>query len=285
MGWIDQRGSTVLTRNECLRLLALHAGGVGRVGVATSGAPLIVPVNYRMLGPDVLLQIGRGTMLDAVDRGYPLGFEVDRDVPPDAWSVYVRGRARRLEGVPGVAQAMAGGATAVVPQPGTALVVIRSDVVSGRQFPLPDDRMGEMTSRELGELALRPPVRLAADATIRDVAAAMEAEQAPAVVLGEHPMWLVSEHDLVGALAAGLEPGSAACQVATRVPLWATTTTTVEEAAALMARHCVEHLIVITADGALVGVLSRREALRHLVQERDQSPGRAVTSASAGLRV
>ncbi len=40
MGWIDQRGSEVLGRNECLRLLAVlavRAGGVGRVGLVDAG--------------------------------------------------------------------------------------------------------------------------------------------------------------------------------------------------------------------------------------------------------
>jgi len=279
MGWIDQRGSFVLRRNECLRLLSLHAGGVGRLGVATNGAPVIVPVNYRMLGPDVLLQIGRGTMLDAVEHHRAVAFEVDSELPPEAWSVYVRGPARRLECSAALAAATPAGAAPSVPHPGTALVVVRSDVVSGRRFPLPPAGLGVgAPSRPLAAIGMRRPVRVRAGTTIRGAAAAMEAEQVSAVVLGDHPTWLVSEHDLVGGLAAGLSPDSAAADVATRTPLWATTTTTVEDAVALMAKHCLEHLLVITAEGELVGVLSRREALRLLVQERDQSPIDRVTS-------
>ncbi len=120
-------------------------------------------------------------------------------------------------------------------------------------------------SRELGEIGLRPPIRIGRDATIREAAAAMEDAQVSSVLLGDHPTWLVSEHDLVGALAAGLDPEEQASEVATRTVLWATTTTTVAEAAAMMAKHCVHHLLVITADATPVGVLSIREALRQLL--------------------
>jgi CBS domain-containing protein len=286
MGWIDERGSEVLPRNECLRLLTLHAGGVGRVGVAANGAPLILPVNYRMLGPDVVVQVGRGTMLDAVERHCALAFEVDSERPPDAWSVYVRGPARRLEPRTLHVDAAPVGAAPSVPHPGTALVVIRSDVVSGRRFPVHSGVLdAARTSRMLGSIGLRQPVRMTRDATIRDAAASMEAEHVPVIVLGAHPMWIVSEHDLVGALAAGLSPDSFAADVATRTPLWATTTTTVADAVALMAKHCLEHLLVITAEGELVGVLSRNEALRRRVEEQDESPWRPVTSAGAAAGV
>ncbi|HZQ58785.1 MAG TPA: pyridoxamine 5'-phosphate oxidase family protein [Acidimicrobiales bacterium] len=279
MGWIDQRGSSVLPRNECLRLLTLHAGGVGRVGVATNGAPVIVPVNYRMMGSDVLVQVGRGTVLDAVEHHRAIAFEVDSELPPEAWSVYVRGPARRLECSAALAAPTPAGAAPSVPHPGTALVVIRSDVVSGRRFPVPPVGLEAGTpSRPLAAIGMRRPVCVRAGTTIRGAAAAMEAEQVSGVVLGDHPAWLVSEHDLVGGLAAGLSPDSPAADVATRAPLWATTTTTVQGAVALMAKHCLEHLLVITAEGELVGVLSRREALRLLVQERDQSPAGARTS-------
>jgi CBS domain-containing protein len=287
MAWLDQRGSAVLPRNECIRLLALYAGGVGRVGIVNDGRPLIMPVNYRMLGEDVLVHIGRGTMLDAVERSSVLAFEVDSALPPEAWSVYVRGPARIVEHPSVLADARPTGPGPIVPHPGAVDVVIRSDVVSGRRFPMPrlHHDVGATPSRTLDALGLRPPVRVSGDATIRDAASAMEAAQTSSVVLGDHPMWLVSEHDLIGGLAAGLDPASDARNVATRAPLWVTTSSTVEDAAAVMAKHCVEHLLVITAEGELVGVLSRREALRLLVEERDQRPEVRVTSASAAQPV
>jgi CBS domain-containing protein len=137
--------------------------------------------------------------------------------------------------------------------------------VSGRRFAVRPHVPGGLGGRPLAEVALRPPVGVGREATIREAASAMEEAQVSSVLLGEHPAWLVTEHDLVGALAAGLEPDEPAGQVATRSPLWATTTTTVGDAAAMMAKHCVQHLLVRTSGGELVGVLSRREALRQLL--------------------
>jgi CBS domain-containing protein len=271
--WTDQRGSEVLPRNECVRLLWVHAGGVGRVGVAANGQAFIMPVNYRMLGEDVVVRIGRGSMLGAVEQRSVLAFEVDSAELPEAWSVYVRGPARIADHPSVRAHAHPLGAGPIVPHPGTVDVVIRSDVVSGRRFPLlvPDDREAASVG-SLGAVPLRPPVRASSGATIREVAAAMEAAQISAIVLGEHPIEVVSEHDLIGGLAAGLDPASPARDVATRTPIWVTTASTVEDAAAVMAKHGAQHLLVITAEGELVGVLSRREAIRRLVVERDQSP-------------
>jgi len=279
VGWIDRRGASVLPRNECVRLLWVHAGMVGRIGVVVDGRPLIMPVNYRMLGEDVLVEIGPGTMLEAVDRGSVLAFEADSALPPEAWSVYVRGPARRADRAQ-VQRASPGGA-ALVPEPGGVPVVIRSDVVSGRRFEVhPRSRGTASPSRELGTLRLPPPVRVPAGTTIKEAAATMGAAESSAVVVGDHRMALVSEHDLVAALAAGLGPCSPVGEVASGTPLWVTTTSTVEDAAAVMARHNVQHLLVITADGMLVGVLSRREALRRLIEERDQSPWSVMTSAA-----
>jgi len=133
MGWIDQRGSEVLPRNECLRLLALNAGGVGRVALAHDGRVVIEPVNYRVLDDDIVLQVGPGMMLDAVDQGAVLTFEVDSVAPPTAWSVSARGPARRIS--PDLAaKALPARGAPLVRDPGATFARIRTDVVSGRRF-------------------------------------------------------------------------------------------------------------------------------------------------------
>ena len=53
--WLDRRGSEVLARNECRRLLALGAGGVGRVGLVEPEGVLVLPVNYGMLDEDIVI--------------------------------------------------------------------------------------------------------------------------------------------------------------------------------------------------------------------------------------
>ena len=52
--WIDARGSEVLDAPECQRLLAIGAkeGLHGHLGIALDGAPLVLPVNYLVHGPD-----------------------------------------------------------------------------------------------------------------------------------------------------------------------------------------------------------------------------------------
>jgi uncharacterized protein len=136
MGWIDQRGSHVLPRNECLRLLAIHAGGVGRIGLVDSGHAVIEPMIYRMLDHDVVVQVGPGSMLDAAEHQSIVSFEIDNVEPPEAWSVLVRGPARRVADDAVTDHARPATARPLVPEPGSSFVVIRTDVVSGRRFPL-----------------------------------------------------------------------------------------------------------------------------------------------------
>ena len=97
--WIDQHGSEVLQRNECLRLLALVAneGGVCRLAVATSGAPIIVPVNFAYENEGVVIRIAKGTIGD-IAFGSLVAIEVDRvdEGAGEAWSVLLRGFARVL---------------------------------------------------------------------------------------------------------------------------------------------------------------------------------------------
>jgi nitroimidazol reductase NimA-like FMN-containing flavoprotein (pyridoxamine 5'-phosphate oxidase superfamily) len=135
--WIDQRGSEVLTRNECRRLLAVKAGGIGRVGLIKDEQVAIVPVNYAMVDDDVLIQVGSGDMLDAATKATLVAFEVD-DVSASegvAWSVLVQGLAT-LVPEDKTLEAGASRVAPLVPEPGHSLVRIRTGVLSGRRFPL-----------------------------------------------------------------------------------------------------------------------------------------------------
>lgn len=133
--WIDQRGSEVLTRNECRRLLAVKAGGIGRVGFAVDGQVVIIPVNYQITDQDVVILVGMGAILDAAQRETIVGFEIDDVSAEDgvAWSVLVQGLATVMS----EAQVPASTPISVnplVPEPGTSLVRIRTGVLSGRRF-------------------------------------------------------------------------------------------------------------------------------------------------------
>lgn len=135
--WIDQRGSEILGRPECLRLLALEAeaGGVGRLAVSREGAPLVRPVNFAYHGGELLVLLGDGYLGEVVPDQL-VAFEIDRvDTTAGlAWSVLVRGYARRLH--PEADFGAGAWPRPLAPIPGDRLVAIRTDVVSGRRFPL-----------------------------------------------------------------------------------------------------------------------------------------------------
>lgn len=121
------------------------------------------------------------------------------------------------------------------------------------------------TGPVLADVALQPPLRVGRGTTLREVAAAMEDAQVSCVLVGTGPPWVVTEHDLAGALAAGCGPDIPVDQVATRTPEWATVTSTVAEAIELMVHHGIRHLLVLTADGTLRGILGLADATRALL--------------------
>lgn len=123
------------------------------------------------------------------------------------------------------------------------------------------------TEQTIGEAALAPPVRLASDATLRSAAGVMAETGLTCVLVGEGAPRVLTDHDLAAAVAAALPGDAPAIDVATREPIWATTSTTVAEAVALMTGNGVRHLVVLSATGAVLGVLSLLEATRRLLDE------------------
>lgn len=94
---VDRTGVEVIDRDECLRLLrGLH---VGRLGVVAGGEPLILPVNYAVVGETVVFRSAPGSKLDQGPRT-PACFEVDEfdDDLRSGWSVLVAGRLEEIDG-------------------------------------------------------------------------------------------------------------------------------------------------------------------------------------------
>lgn len=140
--WIDERGSEVLPIPECHRLLAVGAEEHrhGHLGVAQPGAPLVLPLDYAVYGPDVVVRIGEG-LFHRLD-GHLVAFQVDGVTAPSAgeagapeqvWSVLLQGLAiEETDQIP----------SRHIPhprvaEPGRRVVLIRGDVVTGRRFSLP----------------------------------------------------------------------------------------------------------------------------------------------------
>lgn len=84
----------MLSRRECLQRLG--KGGVGRVAVTVGALPAIFPINYAMLGDDIVFRTGPGTKLAAALDEAIVAFEVDCSdaLFHSGWSVLVVGPAR-----------------------------------------------------------------------------------------------------------------------------------------------------------------------------------------------
>lgn len=98
----DRVGMEVLDAEECRTPLRVHPVHVGRVGfTADDGAPVVLPVNFRLDGDDVVMRTGEGAILAAVRAGRPLAFQADQLDPAwqDGWSVRVQGVATEITGI------------------------------------------------------------------------------------------------------------------------------------------------------------------------------------------
>lgn len=86
-----------LSRSECEGLLRL--GVVGRVAIATSTGPHILPLNYAVSHGDVVVCTSPYSVLGTYGRDSLLAFEIDHFEHPrhHGWSVVVRGRASAVE--------------------------------------------------------------------------------------------------------------------------------------------------------------------------------------------
>jgi CBS domain-containing protein len=133
-----------------------------------------------------------------------------------------------------------------------------------------------MATREprLGELEFDPGVRVPGDTTVRAVAGVMENTGLSCVLVGAGPPAVVTEHDIAGAVAAGLSGETLVGQLATREPVWATTSTTVRDALGLMIGNGIRHLVVLAPGGEVAGVVSLLEATRWLLDMTTPVPTR-----------
>jgi len=130
---LNDDGLDILTEGECRRLLT--QARVGRVVIATGGIAVVFPVNYGVIGGDILFFTGDGTKMAAAAAGMTVTFEVDAiDVDQESgWSVLVVGEASLAE------PRLKARAEAIGIYPWAAgqrhrLVRVRPDVVTGRRI-------------------------------------------------------------------------------------------------------------------------------------------------------
>jgi nitroimidazol reductase NimA-like FMN-containing flavoprotein (pyridoxamine 5'-phosphate oxidase superfamily) len=90
-----ERALRTLSPAECLGLL--EAGGIGRVGFASTDGIKMLPVNFAVTGKAILFRTAPDTLL-AVHADGPVSFEADHldQAHREGWSVLVHGHAHTV---------------------------------------------------------------------------------------------------------------------------------------------------------------------------------------------
>lgn len=124
----------VLSRARCLELLG--GGSVGRVVFTQRALPTALPVNYALLGDDVVFRTATGSKLSMALARSVVAFQAD-DIDPvsrTGWSVLVQGWATLLTRPDAVARARALPIHSWAPGDRWHFVHIRSEFVSGHEL-------------------------------------------------------------------------------------------------------------------------------------------------------
>lgn len=131
----DRNGLEVLTRAECLQLLA--GATVGRLAFVQCGVPVILPVNFALLDEDIVVRTGTGAKLRATAGDGLFSFEADAiDLSAETgWSVVVTGPAEELRRPDDIVRAEALGLRSWAREATGRFIRIRADTVEGRQLP------------------------------------------------------------------------------------------------------------------------------------------------------
>lgn len=130
---VDHDGLEILPRAECMRLLGTAA--VGRLALTTGALPTVLAVNFILHGNDIVFRTSHDTKLDAATRDAVVAFEAD-DIDAatrTGWSVVVTGVAREVTDPGLLAQDWVRDLPRWVPQSGSRVVAVSTDLVSGRR--------------------------------------------------------------------------------------------------------------------------------------------------------
>jgi nitroimidazol reductase NimA-like FMN-containing flavoprotein (pyridoxamine 5'-phosphate oxidase superfamily) len=142
-----QSGMEIISRQECLRLLATQR--VGRLGFIVGDQPMVLPINFAVQGDVVVFRTGEGSKLEAALLA-KVALEVDDVdfVAGTAWSVVVQGVAEEITNADDwVAEELRRDA-APTWAPGLTehYVRINPSLISGRRLPLPEAPVGGLST-------------------------------------------------------------------------------------------------------------------------------------------
>ena len=140
---VDRNGLEVLDRADCLRLLGRAT--LGRIGITVGALPMVLPVNFRLVGDRIVLRTTAGTKLDAATRGAIVAFEADDFEPMShaGWSVVVTGEAREVTDPTERAELASANIPRWAPSTDDRMVAIDTAMVSGRRIVPGLHREGE----------------------------------------------------------------------------------------------------------------------------------------------
>jgi hypothetical protein len=125
--------------DECWAKLTENS--LGRLATDVGGEVEIFPVNYFADGSTLLIRTAPGTKLLALTVHDQVAFETDANTADIAWSVIVKGRARRLEAQTEIDEADRAPLTPWIPTLKYRYVRIEPTTITGRTFmrlPEPD---------------------------------------------------------------------------------------------------------------------------------------------------
>jgi predicted transcriptional regulator len=122
----------------------------------------------------------------------------------------------------------------------------------------------------VGQVMNRPVLATTANASVRDIAAQLVAAGISGMPVADRDgtvVGVVTEHDVVDALVAGKRlEGLKACDIMSGKPITLDVSADLGEALKLFKeKHIIR--IPITEEGKLVGILSRTDALRGILEE------------------
>ncbi|MQL55762.1 CBS domain-containing protein [Acidianus ambivalens] len=115
------------------------------------------------------------------------------------------------------------------------------------------------------ELITRPPVTISSSASLKDCAKLMRKENVGSllVVDGDTPKGIITERDIIQAIADDYPLETPASKVMSTNLITADASTEVGDAALLMTNNKIRHLVV-TEGGKIIGVISLRDVARSL---------------------
>ncbi len=128
------RGFTVLTRQDCMRLL--ERGGVGRIAVPGRPAPTMRPVNFALQDGCIVMRTADPALSAAASKALAASFEFDqiRNEDHRAWNVIVTGK---LEALDDDGRLDGRVVNAWAPSEGERSIALRIGDVDGREVPEP----------------------------------------------------------------------------------------------------------------------------------------------------